>query len=249
MIAGVRSDADAASVSATDPNLISPVILDVTDDAHLSRLDAVLPGRLDAVVNVAGVAVIGPMETVTSESWRNQLEVNVIGAVAVTRAVLPRLRDSRGRIVFISSVNGRLVIPMLGAYCASKFALEAAAAAMRMELRPWRISVSLIEPAQTDTDMLRTADTRTDQVASALQPHQRRLYARHLSGFRARIPLAERTAGPPERVSRVVERALTARRPRARYVVGAGPRVQAALAINLPVVLRDRVIRTVAGQP
>ena len=81
---------------------------------------------------------------------------------AVTQAAIPRLRKSGGRIVFISSVNGRLSMPLIGAYCASKFALEAAADALRMELRPWHIPVVIIEPAQTDTDMWRTADTMVE---------------------------------------------------------------------------------------
>jgi NAD(P)-dependent dehydrogenase (short-subunit alcohol dehydrogenase family) len=249
VIAGVRRDADASAVSAIDPNRITPLILDVTDDAHLARLDAELPARLDGVVNNAGVAVGGPIETVTSESWRDQLEVNVIGALAVTRAVLPRLRDSRGRIVFISSVNGQLVMPMLGAYCASKFALEAAAEALRMELRPWRVPVSVVEPAQTDTDMWRTADTMVEDIEAALSPDERALYARHIAGMKKFIPTARRMAVAPERVAVVVERALTARRPRPRYVVGAGPRAQAALMTNLPATLRDRVIRKIGGQP
>src|SRR5215212_2955708 len=112
----------------------------------------------DAIVNNAGVVVSGPMETVSPDDWRKQLDINVIGQLAVTQAVLPRLRQSRGRIVFISSVNGRLSMSLIGAYCASKFALEAAADALRMELRPWHIPVSIIEPGQTDTDMWRTAD-------------------------------------------------------------------------------------------
>lgn len=249
VVAGVRSDADAASVSAANPARISPVILDVTDADHVARLEADLPARLDGVVNNAGIAVGGPMETVTSEDWRKQLEVNVIGALAVTRAVLPRLRDSRGRIVFISSVNGQVVMPMLGAYCASKFALEAAAEALRMELRPWHVAVSVVEPAQTDTDMWRTADTMVAEMESALSVGERTLYARHIAGMRKLIPMARRMAVAPERVAEVVERALVARRPRPRYVVGTGPRVQAVLATNLPITVRDRVMRKVSGQP
>ena len=86
------------------------------------------------------------------------LDINVVGALAVTQAVLPRLRESRGRVVFISSVNGRISMPMLGPYCASKFALEAAVDALRLEVKGWGIPVVLVEPAQTDTDMWRTAD-------------------------------------------------------------------------------------------
>src|SRR6185295_15307115 len=152
VIAGVRTEADAEAVAAANPRRITAITLDVTNAEHIAGLVGALPVRLDGIVNNAGVAVGGPMETVGTDDWRKQLEVNVIGQMAVTRAVLPRLRESRGRIVFISSVNGRLSMPMLGAYSASKFALEAAADALRMELQPWHISVSLVEPAQTDTD-------------------------------------------------------------------------------------------------
>src|ERR1700761_5091424 len=137
VIAGVRTEADAAAVTAVDAQRISSVILDVTDAGQIAALDESLPHRLDAVVNNAGIVVSGPMEAVTTDEWRKQLEINVIGQLAVTKAVLPRLRESRGRVVFISSVNGQLSMPLIGAYAASKFALEAAADALRMELRQW----------------------------------------------------------------------------------------------------------------
>jgi NAD(P)-dependent dehydrogenase (short-subunit alcohol dehydrogenase family) len=249
VIAGVRSERDAAAVNALDPQRISSVILDVADAGHIARLDASLPERLDAVVNNAGVVVSGPMETVSPEGWREQLEINVIGQLAVTQAVLPRLRKSRGRVVFISSVNGRLAMSMIGAYCASKFALEAAADALRMELRPWHIGVAIVEPAQTDTDMWRTANDMVEQTEASLTPEQRDLYAKHIAGMKKMIPLSQKMAVPTEKVSAVVEEALTARRPRARYVVGAGPKLQVALMTNLPAWARDRVLRRVAGQP
>jgi NAD(P)-dependent dehydrogenase (short-subunit alcohol dehydrogenase family) len=249
VIAGVRSERAAAAVTALDPQRISSVILDVTDAGHIAKLDASLPERLDAVVNNAGVAVGGPMETVSPEDWREQLEINVIGQLAVTQAVLPRLRRSRGRVVFISSVNGRLAMSMIGAYCASKFALEAAADALRMELRPWHIGVAIVEPAQTDTDMWRTANDMIEQTEASLTPEQRDLYAKHIAGMKKMIPLSQKMAVPTEKVSAVVEEALTARRPRARYVVGAGPKLQVALMTNLPAWARDRVLRRVSRQP
>jgi NAD(P)-dependent dehydrogenase (short-subunit alcohol dehydrogenase family) len=249
VIAGVRSERDAAAVNALDPQRISSVILDVADAGHIARLDASLPERLDAVVNNAGVVVSGPMETVSPEGWREQLEINVIGQLAVTQAVLPRLRKSRGRVVFISSVNGRLAMSMIGAYCASKFALEAAADALRMELRPWHIGVAIVEPAQTDTDMWRTANDMVEQTEASLTAEQRDLYAKHIAGMKKMIPLSQKMAVSTEKVSAVVEEALTARRPRARYVVGAGPKLQVALMTNLPAWARDRVLRRVAGQP
>jgi NAD(P)-dependent dehydrogenase (short-subunit alcohol dehydrogenase family) len=249
VIAGVRSEADGAALTAVDPQRISAIILDVTDDGQIDALEEELPAQLDAVVNNAGIVMAGPMETLTSEQWRRQLDVNVVGQLAVTRAVLPRLRASHGRVLFISSVNGRLSTPLIGAYAASKFALEAAADALRMELKPWRIPVVLIEPAQTDTDMWRTAGTMVDDVEAALTPAERGLYGRHVTGMRKSVPISQRMAVAPEKVSDVVRAALTAKRPRARYVVGTGPRLQVALMTNLPARVRDRVLRTVMRQP
>jgi NAD(P)-dependent dehydrogenase (short-subunit alcohol dehydrogenase family) len=249
VIAGVRNEGDAATVTAVNPPRISPVILDITDAGHIASLEEKLPEQLDAIINNAGVVVSGAMETLTAEDWRKQLEINVIGQLTVTQAVLPRLRESRGRVVFISSVNGRLSMSLIGAYCASKFALEAAADALRMELRPWHIGVSIIEPAQTDTDMWRTADDMVEQAEAALTPEQRALYTRHIAGFKKAIPVSQKLAVPAEKVSAVVEEALTARRPRARYVVGVGPKLQVALLTNLPTSVRDLVLRRVSGQP
>jgi NAD(P)-dependent dehydrogenase (short-subunit alcohol dehydrogenase family) len=249
VIAGVRNDRDAATVTALNPQRVSSVILDVTDAGHIEALNEALPARLDAIVNNAGVVVSGPMEAVTPDEWRKQLEINVIGQLAVTQAVLPRLRTSRGRVLFISSVNGRLSMPLIGAYCASKFALEAAADALRMELRPWHIDVAIIEPAQTDTDMWRTADDMVEEAEAALTAEQRDLYAQHIAGFKKMIPFSQKMALPAAKVSAVVEEALTARRPRTRYVVGVGPKLQVALMTNLPSRARDLLLRRVASQP
>src|ERR1700710_2619390 len=203
VVAGVRTQQDGDDVVAVSPRRISSVLLDVTDDAQIASLAESLGPSLDAVVNNAGIAVGGPMETVSSDEWRNQLEVNVIGQLAVTRAVLPMLRKSRGRIVFISSVNGQLAMPMLGAYCASKFALEAAAHAMRMELRPWRIPVVIVEPAQTDTDMWGTAADAVIETEAAMSLEHRTLYARHTAGLKKLIPTSQRIALAPAKGSPV----------------------------------------------
>ena len=249
VIAGVRTAEDAAAVTKADPQRISSVILDVTDTGHIAALSESLPEHLDAIVNNAGIAVGGPMETTSPDEWRKQLEVNVIGPFSVTQAALPQLRRSKGRIVFISSPNGKVSFPLMGAYSASKFALEAAADALRIELTPWGIPVVLVEPAQTDTDMWRTADTVVAEAEAALTPEHRALYARHIAGMKKVIRVSQRMAVSPEKVSAVVEKALTARRPRARYVVGIGPKVQLALISNLPTRARDRVLRMVSGQP
>lgn len=249
VVAGVRTQQDADAVTARNPQRVSAVLLDVTDAAHLDSLATSLPPRLDAIVNNAGIVVSGPMEAVTSAEWRKQLEINVIGQLAVTQEVLPRLRESRGRVVFISSVNGRLSMPLIGAYAASKFALEAAADALRMELRPWRIPVIVVEPAQTDTDMWRNADKMVEDTEAALTAEHRDLYAKHIAGMKKMVPVSQRMAVPTAKVCAVVEEALTARRPHARYVVGFGPKLQVAVLTKLPTPLRDLVLRRVSGQP
>ena len=248
VIAGVRTEQDAAKLK-TAHHHVSPVILDVTNADHIAALDTSLPERLDAVVNNAGIVVGGPMEAVTPDDLRRQLDVNVIGQLAVTQAVLPRLRHSHGRIVFMSSLSGKVTSPLMGAYCASKFALEATADALRLELKPWDIPVVIIEPPQTDTDLWHTVDTMFEATAAAMPEEQRNLYDRHLAGFKKSIPMSQRIAVPPEKVAAVVEAALTARRPRARYVVGVGPKLQVALVNTLPTTARDRLLLAVSRQP
>lgn len=249
VIAGVRSQSDGAAVTELNPQRISAVILDVTNAEHLAALPAALPQRLDAVVNNAGIVVAGPIETLSPDDWRKQLDVNVIGQFAVTRSVLPKLRASRGRAIFISSVNGRLSSPLLGAYAASKFALEAAADALRIELRPWRVRVAVVEPAQTDTDMWRTADDMVVELETSMSAEYRALYDKHIAGMKRFIPMSKKMAVPTSNVVAVVEEALTARRPRARYLVGLGSKFQVSIMTSIPAALRDRIIAKVAGVP
>ena len=136
------------------------------------------------------------MEAVTPEELRRQFDVDVFGQIAVTQAVLTRLRRSKGRIVFISSANGRVAVPLIGAYCASKFALEAAADALRMELGSWDIPVLVVEPAQTDTDMRPTAETLLEATAAAMSPMTRELYDRHIQGSKKVFPKTQKRRSP-----------------------------------------------------
>jgi len=200
-------------------------------------------------VDNAGVMVGGPVEAVPLDETRRQLEINVIGQIAVAQAVLPRIRASRGRIVFVSSLSGRVSTPMTGAYSGSKFALEAMADALRLELRPWRIPLVLVEPAQTDTDMGSTAGDLLETSVATLTPDQVRLYQGHIDGQRNAIPKSQTMAAPADGVAAVIERALTARRPRARYVVGTGPQVMGIAAQLMPTSPRDAVLTASAGVP
>jgi NAD(P)-dependent dehydrogenase (short-subunit alcohol dehydrogenase family) len=249
VVAGVRTEEDAARIGTMSPR-ISPVPLDVTDAAQIAALDDSLPEHLDAVVNNAGISLPCPVEALNGDDLlRQQLEVNLVGAIAVTRAVLPRLRRSAGRIVFISSINGRVSFPLFGGYSASKFALEAAADALRMELKPWNVDVIVVQPGETDTNIWRTMQAQVEQCASAMPPDQRDLYGRHWTGLAKMIPIGQKLTAPPEKVAEVVEKALNARHPRTRYAVGLATKAQLITLTKLPAFMRDRLLRAMLRQP
>lgn len=246
VLAGVRDDASLSRIAASDDH-ITPVRLDITDPAHIEELDHVLPERLDALINNAGIGVLGAVEAVSIPDFRRQFDVNLFGQIAVTQALLPRLRASEGRIVFISSTGGRSVVPMEGAYCSSKFALEGVADALRIELRPWRIGVSVVEPGPTDTETWREIETMLDDMTGRMSPEHAALYDRHVDGLRANIARFGSVTTPPDAVARAVERALTARRPRARYPVGTPAHLMVIMAALLPPRLGDAIGARIAG--
>lgn len=246
--AGVRNEADGADLQreARTGELL-PVPLDVTDADQLAGLDTALPERLDAVVNNAGIVVDGPIEAVTPEDLRRQLDVNVVGQAPVTQAVLLRIRACRGRIVFVSSLSGRVATPFMGAYSASKFALEALADALRIEMRPWGIKVILVEPSSTDTDLWRKALDTLDGTEARLRPEHRELYSEQFAGLRKSTKLIQKQAVPVGDVVAVIERALTAQRPRARYPVGVASKVQLVASAVLPTAIFDAALARIAG--
>jgi len=244
--AGVRNDADARKLA--DRPGITPITLDITDAEHLVKLPGQLPERLDALVNNAGVAVGGPIETLALDELRRQLEVNVIGSTAVTQAVLPLIRNARGRIVFISSTSGRVATPGLGAYAASKFALEAIGDSLRNELRPWGIRVSLIEPGQIDTDMSKGSHEQHEENIAKMPPEHQRLYAGHTAGMHKAIDLMDGVISSADEITVAIERALADKRPRARYLVGKGSKAHAYTRI-LPSPITDRIFAKATGIP
>jgi NAD(P)-dependent dehydrogenase (short-subunit alcohol dehydrogenase family) len=249
VVAGVRNAPDGEALAAEGGERIVPVELDVTNGDHVAALPGALPARLEGLVNNAGVVVPGPVEAVPVDELRRQMEVNVIGQAAVTQTVMPQVRAARGRIVFLSSLNGRISTPLTGAYNASKFALEALADSLRVEVRPWGVRVVLVEPGPIDTDIWRGADDTFDQTEANLTPLQRELYRKHLAGYRKVIPLMQRQSVPADDVAEAIEQALIARLPRARYVVGTIPKVQAAMTRFTPTAVLDRLLRAGTGVP
>jgi NAD(P)-dependent dehydrogenase (short-subunit alcohol dehydrogenase family) len=246
VLAGVRRAEDGEAIAGPH---VTPVVLDITDDAQLAALTDSLPERLDAVVANAGIVVQGPVEGLALADLRRQLDVNVVGQVGVAQAVLPKLRESRGRIVFISSVSGRVSTPMTGAYNASKFALEGIADSLRIELRPWGIKVIVVQPSSTDTDMWGTALDQTDAAEASMSEANRRLYAKHLEGIRKATRTIQKRTAPVEQVVATIERALNAERPKARYPVGALSKAQLAMNAATPTRVMDAALALATGVP
>ncbi len=238
--AAARSDSALRELAAIPG--VHPVKLDITDRISVAALAGELPARLDGVVNNAGIVVNGPVEGLTLDDLTRQLEVNVVAQVAVTQAVLPKIRAAAGRIVFISSVSGLITTPGTGAYCASKYALESLADALRIELRPWGIAVSLVEPGPIRTDIWGDILVDHDRMVEQLDAEHRVLYAPQLNGTRKLLARMQKMAADPEKVVKAVDHALTARRPKSRYLLDTASRVQKIVMGLAPTVLNDAAL-------
>jgi NAD(P)-dependent dehydrogenase (short-subunit alcohol dehydrogenase family) len=224
--AGVEREGDPV------PSGARKVVLDVASEASIASAFAELD-ELDAVVNNAGIGVPGPLEALPLEALRRQLEVNVVGQVAVTQAALPLIRRSGGRIVFVGSVGGILASQFAGAYHASKFAIEAIADVLRQELE--EIPVILIEPAVISTPIWDKAIAQLD----ALEVPER--YRERLRSFRASLRSADEHGKDAGDVAEVIGEALMDDKPDTRYVVGAAGRVATALRPLIPDRIADRL--------
>jgi NAD(P)-dependent dehydrogenase (short-subunit alcohol dehydrogenase family) len=251
VFAGVRRPSDADSLSGSGAARVRPVMLDVTDGESiataLGTVEEASPAGLAGLVNNAGVSVGGPLEFVTLDDWRRQLEVNFIGQVAVTQAALPALRKARGRIVNMTSIGGRLASPFLGPYNASKFALEAVTDALRLELREFGIQVAAVEPGAVATPIWEKGRATAEQTTADMPAEALSLYRAGFEAISKFITLGERTGVPPLEVARVVGHALTARRPKTRYVVGRDAKVRLLLTRLLPTRAMDRLIVRAMG--
>lgn len=239
VFAGVRKPEDGESVKAESPERIRPVILDVTDADTIAAAAETVRGAiggagLNGLVNNAGVTFQGPLEYLPVDDLRRQLEVNVVGQIAVTQAVMPEIRAATGRIVNMGSVGGRVAHPFLGPYNASKFAIEALTDALRKELRPWGIHVIVVEPGSMATDIWDKGDRGAEQLLEKIGPAGRERYGEKLEKLREFAAKTGERGGSPDKVAKVVERALTASKPRTRYLVGPDAKAQVVLETVLP---------------
>jgi NAD(P)-dependent dehydrogenase (short-subunit alcohol dehydrogenase family) len=254
VFAGVRRTVDGESLRAWAPGQLTPVIIDVTDPTLIEAAArdvaaAVGSNGLAGLVDNAGIGSLWPMEMMPLEELRHQFEVNVFGQVAVIQAFLPLLRLGAGRMINIGSIGDRLMLPFAGPLNSSKQAFAAITEALRMELRSSGIRVVLIEPASIHTEAVAKVEADADRVLEALE---RTSGARYVVAYRTmtRRGLArERNGSSPEVVAGTVLRALAARRPRTRYLVGKDARRFAFFARWMPDLLFDPLRLRAVGLP
>lgn len=245
VFAGARRIESLRDLAAVGSGRITPVPIDVTDEASIAAAVKLIADEgviLYGLVNNAGVSVMGPCERIPLDEWRRQYETNVFGLVAVTQAVLPQMRKAgRGRIVNIGSLAGRIASPFQGAYASSKHAVEGLSDALRRELVPHGIRVSVIRPGFINTPFGHQEQASLDRYAGD------DVYGEQLQAFKEWHAKGHPNAPSPVVVADAVHQALTAERPHSRYT--APPKMLGALMARnlLPSAVSDRILERVNG--
>jgi NAD(P)-dependent dehydrogenase (short-subunit alcohol dehydrogenase family) len=245
-VGAVRKEEDAERLRSRG---VRTVKLDVADAASIAAARRELDdGPLAGLVNNAGIAVAGPLEFMPLDQLRLQLEVNVVGQVAVIQQFLPALRAGGGRIVNVSSIGGRFALPLVSPYNASKFALEGISDSLRRELHGQGVDVIVIEPGGVKTPIWSKSNDAADELQQQMPPEAERLYGKMIEGVRrATIEIAQEKGIEPREVGEVIGRALTAKRPRTRYLVGSDAKIRGPLSRVLPDRLMDRAVARQLG--
>lgn len=247
VLAGVRTQAAAAEVKA---ERIEPVLLDITDESQVAAVaDRVSEDRrpLRAVVNNAGIAVNAPIEALPLAEWRRQFDVTVFGQVAVIQALMPALLLSKGRIVNIGSTGGKVALPSFGAYSGAKFAMEAISDALRREVEPFGVSVAVIVPGATRTQLTERAGATADRLTKTMAPEQRSRYAGLMKAYHATTASWDTDGLDASVVADSVSRAIHVRKPRTRYTVGRDAAIMTRLTHLVSDRQLDRMVRRTMG--
>jgi NAD(P)-dependent dehydrogenase (short-subunit alcohol dehydrogenase family) len=251
VFAGVRKEADAEALRAAGSDRLRPLIIDVTEPEQIAAAAGVVaeasPAGLAGLVNNAGVGVGGPLELIPIDDFRRQIEVNLIGQIAVTQAFLPALRRARGRVVFLSSIGGLNANPYMSPYHASKFGIEAVGDSLRQEMRQFGVEVSLVEPGSVATPIWAKGKESADAIQDRLTPEDERLYGDKVARMGKVLEKVGARGAPPEKVADAVARALTDKRPKTRYLVGGDARMTLLMRRVLPDRIRDRIVARAAG--
>ena len=225
---------------------IVPLAIDVADEGSIATAVSEIAAngdRLFGLVNNAGISVMGPIEQVPSNEWRRLYETNVFGLINVTKAVLPQMRDAgEGRIINVGSVAGRIVAPFFGVYASSKHAVEGVTDAMRRELKPHGVKVSLIRPGFINTPF-------GEQEQQSIEPYMEEgdPYLRQMEIFKDWHAKGHPNAQPPSIVAEKIFHALTSPRPYSRYTVPARFIPSLMLRNLLPSAVVDRLFERIIG--
>jgi len=246
VLAGVRRDRDADAIRGPG---IEPLIIDITNPDHIRALATRVRGdsqgrAVRALVNNAAVGVNVPVEAFAIDEWRRLFEVNLFGHVAVTQALLPSLIRSKGRVVNISSVGGKVAMATYGPYAGTKFALEAVSDSLRREMATFGVGVVVVEPGAVRTEMPGRAIATAHELASAMSPEQSQRYGPLVQAITAQTA-SHTTSGsglPADAAAKVIAKAVTARKPRTRYTVGRDAALITRLVRFLPDRTLDRVL-------
>ncbi|MFB7899930.1 SDR family oxidoreductase [Streptomyces xiamenensis] len=246
VLASVRRQSDADTLRNAG---LEPVLLDITDPEQIASVSQRIAddpaGRpLRAVINNAGIAINAPVEVLSMEEWQRQFDVNFFGHVAVTKAVLPALHASGGRVVNISSIGGRIAMPTYGAYAAAKFAMEAMSDSLRRELAPHGVQVVVVEPGGVKTEMTGHGIERAKDTIATLSPTQRSRYGELLQAIINQATSFTDSGLSAEAAALVIAKAATARRPRTRYTIGRDAAVLTRLSRILSDKMLDRILAT-----
>ena len=234
VFAGARSQKDIKTLKTEASKNLVPVLLDITKEEDIKKTLETVGDSLDGLINNAGIVLPGPLEIMSLEDIRKQLDVNVIGQIAVTQTFLPCLRKSQGRIVFMSSVSGMIAFPLLGAYAASKHALEAVGDSFRRELKKWGIKVSIIEPGSMKTPIWRKTLKRGNSQMKTASKKKMSLYQDEINSLLKGASEAEKKALDVQYVVDAVIDALESSHPKTRYIVGPIHKIKTIIARFLP---------------
>jgi NAD(P)-dependent dehydrogenase (short-subunit alcohol dehydrogenase family) len=249
VFAGVRKEADAKSLAEEGSDRLTPITIDVAKERSIASAKqkvqrAVGKDGLVGLVNNAGVGNGGPVETLDLQDLRDVLEVNLVGQVAVTQAFLPLIRKSKGTIVFLASIGGRIASPFMSPYNTSKFAVEALGESLRQELAPWGIDVAVVEPGSIDTPIWRKGAETIDEQTAKMSPAAKRLYGKQLVRMEEVLTETASRGISPEKVAKTIHDAIKSDKPKHRYLVGRDARIGARLKGTLP----DRTFSKLIGR-
>jgi NAD(P)-dependent dehydrogenase (short-subunit alcohol dehydrogenase family) len=246
VFAGVRKLEDGAALQKKSSSQLVPVLLDVTQEETLHQAAQAISSRvgeagLAGLINNAGVVIGGPLEFIPLDKLREQLEINVIGQIAVTQAFMPLIRKGTGRIVNIGSIAGRSALPLMGPYSASKYAMEALTDSLRMELASAGIHVAIVAPGSVATPIWQKSWDEAQGIRERLPEQAASYYQTLVSKIQEASKQSSRRGVPPSHVVRAVLHALTAARPKTRYLVGRDAYLR-AIVRHLPDRLLDWLI-------